>query len=152
MQSTAERKRESLRVQIACVWGCKSPRKAQHINTLNLLLHIGGGLFHGYYFCSSGEDLGHDEMQQLRWNISLWCMQEHGGKKGAEKPQCCWKWISWLRTVKIMVQWRYYQCRWQQIYSIFCSVHYPTVYKSAKDTRLPLQCCLGWLHAILYSN
>lgn len=59
---------ESLGVQIvsvrprlhACM--CKSPRKAQHINTLNLLLHVGEGLFHGYYFCSVGEDLLGDEM------------------------------------------------------------------------------------------
>ncbi len=59
---------ESLRVQIVSVRPrlhvcmCKSPRKAQHINTLNLLLHVGEGLFHGYYFCSLGEDLLGDEM------------------------------------------------------------------------------------------
>jgi len=59
---------ESLGVQIVSVLPrlhvcmCKSPRKAQHINTLNLLLHVGEGLFHGYYFCSLGGDLCGDEM------------------------------------------------------------------------------------------
>lgn len=59
---------ESLGVEIVSVCPrlhvcmCKSPQKARHINTLNLRLHVGEGLFHGYYFCSLGEDLRGDEM------------------------------------------------------------------------------------------